>query len=180
MNVVRNIMEKQSGVETYEYRGMTWEVYHDELPLIIEDFMTVDYDEYSYKFEANETFLVAEYEATQRPRMDALDYPDLYYRIVKVKAPIFYEMCKTEMLEEVERWRNASGYVEAEYRDQYRTVDAKIWQADEAYREYRGDEPQNRFLVFWGNKLVEIAFDTFEDGITDEIISIAVEKLKDF
>ena len=99
MNVVRNIMEKQSGVETYEYRGMTWEVYHDELPLIIEDFMTVD---------------------------------------------------------------------------------SKIWQADEAYREYRGDEPQNRFLICWGNKLVEIAFDTFEDGITDEIISIVAEKLKDF
>ena len=84
------------------------------------------------------------------------------------------------MLEEVERWRNASGYVEAEYRDQYRTVDAKIWQADAAYREYRGDEPQNRFLICWENKLVEIAFDTFEDGITDEIISIAAEKLKEF
>ena len=180
MNVVRDIMEKQSGVETYEYRGMTWESYQDELPLVIEDFMDVGYDEYSYKFEVNETFLAAEYEATQRPRMDALEHPDLYYRIVKVKAPIFYEMCKTEMLEEVERWRNASGYVEAEYRDQYRTVDAKIWQADAAYREHRGDEPQNRFLICWGNKLVEIAFDTFEEGITEEIVSVVVEKLKDF
>ena len=71
MNAVRDIMDKQSGVETYEYRGMTWEAYHDELPLIIEDFMDVDYDEYSYRLEVNETFLLAEHEATQRPRMEA-------------------------------------------------------------------------------------------------------------
>ena len=70
--------------------------------------------------------------------------------------------------------------MEDEYRDQYRTVDAKIWQADAAYREHRGDEPQNRFLICWGNKLVEIAFDTFEEGITEEIVSVVVEKLKDF
>ncbi len=167
MNNVRNVMEKQAGVETYEHRGMTWEVYHDELPLVVEDFAEVDYDQYSCQLEVSETFLAAEYEATQRPRMDALEYPDLEYRIVRVKVPLFYEMCKQEM-------------IEGRYRAQYQAVDAEIWQADEAYREYREEEPQNRFLICWGNKLAEISFATFEDGITDEMISIAAEKLKDF
>lgn len=180
MNGVRDVMEKQSGVETYEYRGITWEIYHDELPLILEDFVDVDYENYSYQLEVNETFLAAEYEATQRPKMDALEYPDLDYRIVKVKVPFFYEMCKKEMLEEIERWRNTSGYVEEQYRDQYTAIDAEIWQADAVYREYRGDEPQNHFLICWGNKIVEISFYTFEDGIQEEWIPIVAKKLKDF
>lgn len=180
MNTIRNVMGKQSGAETYEYRGMTWEIYHDELPLTLEDFVDVDYDEYSYQLEVNDTFLAAEYEATQRPKMDALEYPDLEYRIVKVKVPLFYEMCKKEMLEEVEHWRNASGYVDEQYRDQYKPIDAGIWQADAAYREYIGDEPQNRFLICWRDKIAEISFYTFEDGIQEGWFTIVAEKLKDY
>lgn len=50
-------------------------------------------------------------------------------------------MRRNEMMEEVERWRNASGYIEEEFRNQYKETDAKIWKAEEAYREYVGNEP---------------------------------------
>ena len=177
MNTVQDAMRKQSDVETYEHGGITWEIHHDELPLILEDFMDVDYEEYSYELKVNETLFAAEYEASQSPKMDALTYPDLDYRIVEVKVPLFYEMCRDEMMEEVERWRNASGYIEEEFRNQYKETDARIWKAEEAYREYVGNEPLANYLICWDNKVLEISFD---QSPTEEQIGIVVDKLKEF
>ena len=37
-------LEDRSPAETYEAHGMTWEVYHDAIPLRIEDLAETDYD----------------------------------------------------------------------------------------------------------------------------------------
>ena len=167
---------KEEGVETYEHRGMTWEIHHDELPLIIEDFIDVDYEEYSYEMDVSETILAATYEATQRPRMDALDYPDLDYTITKIKAPLFYNIC-FEKLHKPQIWERANAHVEEEYRQYYGTIDAQVWQADAAYREYTGTQPWNNYLICWGNKIVEISF---PEEPTEAQIAIVAEKLKNF
>lgn len=177
VNKSKEIEALGKGVETYEYHGMTWEIYHDELPLVIEDFMDVDYEEYSYQLEESKTFLAEEYEATQESKMDAINIPDLRYRIVKAKVPIFYNMCLEEMLKDVEYWRYSNSYVEEKYRDHYKEIGTEVWQAEAAYREYTGDQPWNNYLICWKDKIVEI---NFPEEPTKAQMAIVTEKLKDF
>ena len=37
-------------------------------------------------------------------------------------------------------------------------MDASVWGADEAYRAYFDDSFLNTYLLFWGNRIVEIKF----------------------
>ena len=141
-------------VEVYEYRGMTWEVYNDDIPLRIEDLTDTDYACWSTEARTSETVLVSFREYTQRPRMDALKEPDLDYDIVEVKAPFLYGICKKGMLERY--WFNDP----EEYRSTYRPIDAAPWGAAEAYQLYHfQDSPSARYLLCWEDRIVEIRFD---------------------
>ena len=78
--------------DTYEYNGHTFEVYHDELPLTIEDLIETNYDGYSYEIRTLDKSVFVEQEvAIQRPRFDALVHPELDYSITTIKIPFMYE-----------------------------------------------------------------------------------------
>ena len=91
-------LEDHPPVETYEYRGMTWKIYQDDIPLRIEDLVAVDYDRWSTEAQVDSSFLLTHGEYTQRPRMDALDQPDLHYEIVTVKTGFLYDLCKNDFI----------------------------------------------------------------------------------
>ena len=147
-------MADRKPVEVYEYKGMTWEVYQDDIPLRIEDLTDTNYTRWSTEARTSETVLVSFREYTQRPRMDALKEPDLDYDIVEVKAPFLYGICKTGMRERY--WFNDP----EEYRSTYRPIDAAPWGAAEAYQLYHfQDSPSARYLLCWEDRIVEIRFD---------------------
>ena len=75
---INSFRPEKAPAETYTYKGYTQNIYHDELPLTIEDLMDTEYDGYSYAIRTrDESLLIARWEAVQRPRMDALDQPEL-------------------------------------------------------------------------------------------------------
>ena len=165
-------LEDRRLVETYEYRGMTWEVYQDDIPLRVEALTGTDYTRWSTEVRISETVLVSFREYTQRPRMDALEEPDLEYDIVEVKAPFLYGICKKSMLERY--WFNDP----VEYRSTYRPIDAAPWGAAEAYQLYRyPDSPSERYLLCWPERIVEIRFDetptTAQMALAGEILKTA-------
>lgn len=165
-------LEDRRLVETYEYRGMTWEVYQDDIPLRVEALTGTDYTRWSTEARISETVLVSFREYTQRPRMDALEEPDLEYDIVEVKAPFLYGICKKSMLERY--WFNDP----VEYRSTYRPIDAAPWGAAEAYQLYRyPDSPSERYLLCWPERIVEIRFDetptTAQMALAGEILKTA-------
>lgn len=147
-------LEDRKPVETYEYMGMTWEVYQDDIPLRVEALTDTDYTQWSTEARSSETVLAAFREYTQRPRMGAREEPDLEYDIVEVKAPFLYGICKNSMLERY--WFNDP----VEYRSTYRPIDAAPWGAAEAYQLYRyPDSPSERYLLCWPGRIAEIRFD---------------------
>lgn len=83
--------------ETYEYKGWTYEVYRDSLPLTVEDLLgegNAPFDErYSYELTGKESLLLARSEARQDPRADAGELPWLQYTVTEVKAPFLYDWC---------------------------------------------------------------------------------------
>lgn len=163
-------LDEDPPVETYEYKGMTWEIYHDDIPLRIEDLMDTDYTQWSTQLEESSSFLISFREYTQRPRMDALYEPDLEYDILDIKVPALYGVCKTAMLE-----RYWYGNQPEEYRPVYHLQEDLSDLADEVYRYYRDGTAYDRYLLCWADRIVEIHFDAEP---TLEQLTAAVEILK--
>lgn len=168
-------LEDHPPAETYEYRGMTWRVYHDDIPLRIEDLIETDYDRWSTEARVNSSFLLTHCEYTQRARVgDSGDIPGLEYEIVTVKPGFLYDLCKKEFLSWVERHNKE---LSREYWDEYRLIDAPAWGAGEVYRLYYSGKPSNQFLVCWPDRMAEVKFD-WDWTITEDMMSTAAEALK--
>jgi len=160
--------------ETYEYKGHTWDVYHDELPLTIQDLADIDYDGWSTELEKKSSPLVTHIEATQRARVGDWDLPDLDYEIAVVRFAPLYNFCRNGLLREAERHNRRDL---PEFWDQYQPCDAAPWGADEAYRLYTAGEPRNQFLLCWENRLAVIDL-PWEWEVTEALMAAAGEKLK--
>ena len=164
-------LEGHPPAETYEYQGWTWSVYHDDIPLRIEDLVETDYDRWSTEARVDSSFLLTHGTYTQRPRMDTPGQPDLEYELVTVKAGLLYDLCKKEFLSWAERQNKELP------RDEYRPVDAAPWDADEVYRLYHSGEPSNQFLVCWPDRMAEVRFD-WDLTVTESMMSTAAKALK--
>ena len=167
-------LEGHPPAETYEYQGWTWSVYHDDIPLRIEDLVETDYDRWSTEARVDSSFLLTHGTYTQRPRMDTPGQPDLEYEIVTVKAGLLYDLCKKDFLSWAERHNKE---LPREYRDEYRPADAAPWDADEVYRLYYSSEPSNQFLVCWPDRMAEVRFD-WDLTVTESMMSTAAKALK--
>ena len=162
---------REKNEETYEHRGTTLVVHQDEIPLVVEDLVEVDYEGYIKERRGNESFILGQYIMRQHPRFDAEHYvqiPQIEYTMTFVKIPAIYEKCKERLLYERETlW----GIDEQDYRAE----DADAWGANEAYRLY---DPvygaENWYLLCCDDVIVEINFD-WEP--TEEQMKVVGEKL---
>lgn len=159
--------------ETYEAYGRTHNIYHDEIPLRVEDLMETDYDGWSTEADAQSTLLASMTEYTQRSRLGDRDTPpDLKYNIVEVRFPFLRGLVKRGLLRSAERYNDPR--IPQSW-DEYRPVDASVWNAEIAYQCYRGGEPSNQYLVCWPDRMAEIHFYWMP---TPEQIAVAAEKLQ--
>jgi len=142
--------------ETYEHNGMSWVIHQDELPLVVEDLMDVDYNGYIKERRGSETLILGQLVMRQYPRYDADSYssiPQMEYTMTIVKVPSLYEMCKERLIYEREELHY---YGEEEYREE----DAVPWRANEVYRLYDlAHGLENAYLLCYDELLVEINFD---------------------
>ena len=161
--------------ETYEHNGATFTIYKDELSLTVEDILDIDYDGYIKECRTSETLFLADIYMSQYARYDAENFdeiPTLNYRIVVIKAPFLYNLCKKDL------YYTADDTLDDTWPDEmkhiYHFVASEPWKAKEVYRLYDINGPRNRYLVCYENYLVDIEFD-YE--LTEEQIAIIVEKL---
>lgn len=146
----------------------TWDIYHDPLPLKVEDLQDVDYDHYSYKWTESESFLLAQYVARQDSFPDGQLAPELNYAIVDVKLHGLFDTCLNDYLEMYNyHWRE-------DRKRYFRQTDDSAWQADVVYQLYIQDEAKDEYVLCWGNRIVHVNFDEIP---TAEQIAITVEKL---
>ncbi|MBR2028002.1 MAG: DUF2812 domain-containing protein [Oscillospiraceae bacterium] len=140
---------------TYEYKGMEWKVYDDEIPLRIEDMTETDYDGYSTSWYGDESLFMSKHDAYQSPRMYDLEQPDLQYTFVKVKAPFLYNFAHRQMLKEFPR---NFGVTEDEWEFYEHAVEisASEWGARYAYQNYTGDTPNNEYLLCYDDIIIRL------------------------
>lgn len=155
--------------ESYEHRGNTFYIYHDVLPLSLDDLMEVDSDIYSYRWAEESSFLLARYTARQTPTLDHLEEPDLEYILLDVKFSPLYGICKETLLSQYDDWNY---YSSMEY--SYVSCDPEPWQAEEVYQHYSGEEALPHYIVCWPDTFLQLSLD-WEP--TEEQMSTIAERL---
>lgn len=170
-----HIGSEKTVVGTYELYGRTREIYDDPLPLEIEDLADVDISvQWSKEVDHQETFLLSSTEYRQYTvpidGNNKVDERKLEYTITEVKQDFLYDFIKRAVLNS----RQDEIHNDFVFTDHYEPIDASIWDADDAYQLYWSDSVMDTYLIFWGNRIVEIKF-YWEP--TPEQITIAVEKL---
>ena len=149
--------------ETYEYRGETWVVHKDEIPMRVEDLLDIQYDDYMTLNSADESIFLIRQDIQQRPRFDAVDYkgiPNLNYTVITVKMPWLYRICRDWMFDDLDELDNEK--IPYGHRNYLREVDPEAWGAVEAYnltnQEFETGETR-KYLLCYEHQLVEIRFD---------------------
>lgn len=171
----------QSGVfepdkESYEYKGHSFTIYLDELPLTVEDLLDVEFDGYIKERRSSESLLLGQFVMSQHPRLDAenfKDMPHLEYTITDIKLPFLYDICKDRLLREQDDTNDDR--IPEGFKNVYEAQDVAPWGAQEVYLLVAQDSgPMNWYLLCYEDCIIEIKFD-WEP--TPEQISIVAEKL---
>ena len=169
-----HIGSEKTVVGTYELYGRTREIYNDPLPLEIEDLADGSVQS-SKEADHQETFLLSSTEYRQYAVLadgnDNVDERRLEYTVTEVKQDFLYDVIKRAVLNS----RQDEVHDDFVFTDHYEPIDASIWDADDAYRLYWSDSVMDTYLIFWGNRIVEIKF-YWEP--TPEQIAIASELIR--
>lgn len=166
-------LEDHPPVETYTAHGMTWSVYADPIPLRVEDLVDIDYDGWSTEADVEWSPLAAHGEYRQDARLGDGDLPELRYEIVTVKLPFLYGLCKRDFIQWVER---DNDQLPMEYWEEYLTVTAAPWGAEEVFQRYSGAEPVNQFLLCWPDRMAEVKL-PWDWSLTADQMAVIGEKL---
>jgi len=141
-------------VGSYEHDGMTWDIYGDPLPLVIEDLSDIS-GNWSNEMDHQETGIVAYTEYEQRALYtEPREVPNLRYTIIDIKAAFLRDFIRQSILNS----RQDEVHDDFVFTDHYEPVDASIWSADEAYQVHWSGTIMDTYLLFWDNRIVEIKF----------------------
>lgn len=149
----------------YEIDGFSFKIYHDDLPLTVEDLTGLELENYSYeRTEYNSPLLGYLWGTQWYLSIAGAGEPGLSYEVVTVRAPFLYDWCLSKRLEEYE-----------EYPDrEYRPEDPSPWGAQAAYRLWWDGEAWDWWLLCWEDRIVKLSADW---TLTDQQKEIAAEQL---
>ena len=149
----------------YEIDGIQFKIYHDDLPLTVEDLTGLELENYSYeRTEYNSPLLGYLWGSQWYLSIAGAGEPGLSYEVVTVRAPFLYDWCLSKRLEEYE-----------EYPDrEYRPEDPSPWGAQAAYRLWWDGEAWDWWLLCWEDRIVKLSADW---TLTDQQKEIAAEQL---
>lgn len=150
-----NVWEEREPVETYEAGGLTWEIYHDELLLTVEDLLETDYDSYSYEAEEEGSLLISTRKGSQEAKVQELA-PEIHYEVYDIHLPFLYEMCKEELFTEYDNRSYEEDGVA--YFSGYLPMDASLWGAEEAYQLYQWNNAYDWYLLCYQDRIVTVQF----------------------
>ena len=163
---------QDSGGETFTTSsGWTFSVYHDEMPLYVQELEDVPDISWSTQAEEHRTPLLSRTEYTQRALSNDNSLPDLSYTVTRVKVPALYAPLKTWMIQSKKDDVHNGKVV---FPNHYVSADAAPWGAQDAYQLYWSGGLLDTYLLFYENTAVEI---TMPSSPTPEQMAMVGEKL---
>ena len=161
-------------VGTYTHNGFEFDIYDDKVPLRIEDFMQTDYTDYSVHNRPSGSIMLSVTEVHQDATINPKGVAELIYEITEVKFDPVYDMCFEEIFYSLDDSKDKN--IPEEYKAKLVEQTDSAWNADKVYRVFYENEYQNKWLICWENKIVEMRF--YNCGqLTDIQKTIIAEKL---
>lgn len=148
-------------VETYDYQGITFEVYHDELPLYVEDLTDTSYDRYSTYMVTQRSLLLTNRSGLQRPRVGDTGGAMLGYNIYDVRFGFLRNWVRQEL---IDTYADVSGRRPTDFPVKGVLVSDL----------YPGEEGMGMYVLTWKNRVVLLSADW---NLTDEQLATAVDTL---
>lgn len=145
----------------------TYTVYHDPLPLTVEDLVgETAYTDYSCCRAVEGTPLMTAYKYRQEVPfvfdVSEEDGPELFYSVYQVHLGCLYKPVKDSFFREVQR-RNRNSYLISSC--DWKTVDAAPWGAQEAYQYVCDGELWGTYLLCYQDRMVKISFALWYDTL---------------
>lgn len=145
----------------------TYTVYHDPLPLTVEDLVgETAYTDYSCCRAVEGTPLMTEGDYRQEVPfvfdVSPEDGPELFYSVYQVHLGCLYKPVKDSFFREVQR-RNRNSYLISSC--DWKTVDAAPWGAQEAYQYVCDGELWGTYLLCYQDRMVKISFAPWYDTL---------------
>lgn len=145
-------------------QGEVIDVYKDELPLQLADFMETEGEEWSFEKLNQETVFLKKSQYYQLALTKEEDAPELSYTILEVKKPYLYQQCRESQIHKAE-----------EYGNLYAPIDAVPWGVQEAYVFVMdGYEKDGSYMLIDGNRIIKLEL---PQKPTKEQMEIIGEKL---
>lgn len=155
-------------------QGFEFDIYNDEVPLRIEDFMHTDYSDYSVQNRQSGSVLLSVSEVRQDATVNRQGVPEIIYEITKVKFRPVYNLCFEDIFYSLDDSKDKN--VPDEYKAKLIEQSDPAWNADKVYRQQYLDEYEDKWLICWDDKIVEIRL--YNCGqLTDSQKSVIAEKL---
>ena len=146
----------------------TYTVYHDPLPLTVEDLVgETAYTDYSCRRDVEGTPLMTQYDYRQEVpfvfTVSPEDGPELDYTVYQIKLDCLYEPLKSSFFKD--KVYTIHGQIDFVFSPGWEAADAAPWGALDAYQ--RHDEsgtPTGSYLLCYENRFVEIRFDGWDNA----------------
>ena len=158
-------------------QGFEFDIYNDEVPLRLEDFSDTDYTDYSVQNRQSDSILLSVSKISQDATVNRQGVAEIIYEITEVKFKPVYDLCYEDIFYGIDDSKDKN--IPAEYRAQLIEQTDPAWNADKVYRLRYLDEYEDKWLICWDNKIVEIRLYNCEE-LTDSQKSIIGEKLKNY
>lgn len=136
--------------DTYYANDIWWDIYYDNLPVVIEDLQETGNVQYSYEMEEMESMLLSYKICDQTPVPYGTDAPRFSYEVLDVKVAGMYDWCLKQYLNKYDNMKiyvdDASSDVSFEELFGFREVEISDWEIeDEIGEEVEGViENENR------------------------------------
>ena len=155
-------------------QGFEFDIYNDEVPLRIEDFMHTDYDAYSVQNRQSGSFILDVSKVSQDATVNRQGVPEIIYEVTKVKFAPVYDICFEEIFYDLDDSKDKN--IPDEFKTKLIEQADSAWGADKVYRQQYLDEYEDKWLICWGNKIIEMRFYNCGE-LTDIQKTIIAEKL---
>ena len=156
--------------------GYELDIYDDAVPLRVEDFVATDYKDYSVRNRKSQSILLAKYEISQDATVNRQNVPEIIYDVVEVKRGWLYDWCFEKIFDDIDETDQTD--LPYEYRYTLIEQNDSAWLADKVYRVQYEGQYLDKWLICWGDKIVEMKFYNC-DQLTDSQKTVIGQKIKE-
>lgn len=128
-------LPENNGIKEYTALNMEQDRQKEEVPVIIQDLMEVDFWKYSYFRVSRESFVLKQTIVNQDIKLSDYEVPTLWYQVIEIKIPNIYNWILSRCLNIKEE---QSGYVEENDR---------FWNADVVYRYFNTEDENYQWIL---------------------------------